>query len=152
MRRVWSWTTTRVLWISSAVKEEAESVRWFSVVLEALRLRIMIDDVSFWRVKASARSISTPLSGLLPTRRPERNLGGWKGDGSTPPACHLNTATCLTGGELQRAISSTAATGAPRVRRRHNQWSIGQLATLNPAQCDWQCQPRFSSRKCDTSK
>jgi hypothetical protein len=29
------------------VKEEAESVRWFSVVLETLRLRIMIDDVSF---------------------------------------------------------------------------------------------------------
>lgn len=44
---------------------EAEFVRWFSVVLEALPSTFTIDDASFWRFEASARSISTPVSGLL---------------------------------------------------------------------------------------
>jgi hypothetical protein len=77
------------------------------VVLEALRLRIMIDDVSFWRVKASARSISTPLSGYLRTGRPDRNLGSWKYDTSIPLAYRLDLVAQLLNEKPRGALLAT---------------------------------------------
>lgn len=61
------------------VREEAEFVRWFLVVLEAFALKLTIDDASFWRVGASACSTAFLVPGHLPIGRSDR---GTRADGN----------------------------------------------------------------------
>lgn len=71
------------------------------------------------------------MSGLLPTKRPDRKSGGWKGDGSIPPACHLDKATCRTVEKAQRATSFTRDNWDTAVRQRRSRWYVTRLAVLD---------------------